>query len=391
MLELATEPFHWNNIVRCYSRMEAPFKALFVYIEMCRTGVVPDCYSIPLVMKCAIQSFDVLLGKEIHGLSIKLNLECNEFCESGLISLYSKAGEFNNALKVFDENTERKLGSWNAIIGGLAQGGRSLEAINMFLLMRKCGFKPDDVTMVSVTSACGSLGDLDLTFQLHKCVYQARTLERSDLLMFNSLVDMYGKCGRMDLAYKVFSKMDERNVSSWTSIIVGHAMHGNVSDALESFKQMRASGMKPNNVTFIGVLSACVHGGLVQEGKQYFHMMKNVYNIIPQMNHYGCIVDLLGRAGLFDEAKEILKHMSMKPNSVLWGCLMGACEKYGNVEMAELAAKHLQELEPWNNGCLVVLSNVYASKGLWHKVERIRRTLMEGGVAKIPAYSSATR
>ncbi|CAM8966368.1 unnamed protein product [Rhodiola kirilowii] len=335
ILELGSEAFHWNNVIRGYSRLEAPVKALFVYITMSRAGVVPDCYSIPLALKCAIQAFDVLLGKEFHGVSVKLNLECNEFCESGLISLYCKVGEFENARKVFDQNCERKLGSWNAIIG-----------------------------------ACGSLGDLDLAFQLHKCVYQARMLERSDMLMLNSLVDMYGKCGRMDLAFMVFAKMDERNVSSWTSMIVGYAMHGHVENALEYFKQMRGSGIRPNHVTFVGVLSACVHGGLVQEGKQYFHMMKTVYNIVPHMNHYGCMVDMLGRAGLFDEAREILNNMPMKPNLVLWGCLMGACEKYGNVELAELASKHLRELEPCNNGCLVVLSNIYASKGIWHKVEK---------------------
>ncbi|CAM8878142.1 unnamed protein product [Rhodiola kirilowii] len=357
---------------------------------MSRAGVVPDRYSIPLALKCAIQAFHIILGKEFHGVSVKLNLQCNEFCESGLISLYCKVGEFENARKVFDQNCERKLGSWNAIIGGLAQGGMSSESINMFLRLRRCGLEPDDVTMVSVTSACGSLGDLDLAFQLHKCVYQARMLERSDMLMLNSLVDMYGKCGRMDLAFMVFAKMDERNVSSWTSMIVGYAMHGHVENALEYFKQMRGSGIRPNHVTFVGVLSACVHGGLVQEGKQYFHMMKTVYNIVPKMNHYGCMVDLLGRAGLFDEAREILNNMPMKPNLVLWGCLMGACEKYGNVELAELASKHLRELEPCNNGCLVVLSNIYASKGMWHEVEKVRQIIIEGRVAKIPAYSSAT-
>ncbi|CAM8881042.1 unnamed protein product [Rhodiola kirilowii] len=371
ILELGSKAFHWNNVIRVYSRLEAPVKALFVYIAMSRAGVVPDRYSIPLALKCAIQAFHIILGKEFHGVSVKLNLQCNEFCESGLISLYCNVGEFENARKVFDQNCERKLGSWNAIIGGLAQGGMSSESINMFLRLRRCGLEPDDVTMVSVTSACGSLGDLDLAFQLHKCVYQARMLDRSDMLMLNSLVDMYGKCGRMDLAFMVFAKMDERNVSSWTSMIVGYAMHGHVENALEYFKQMRGSGIRPNHVSFVGVLSACVHGGLVQEGKQYFHMMKTVYNIVPPMNHYGCMVDLLGRAGLFDEAREILNNMPMKPNLVLWGCLMGACEKYGNVELAELASKHLRELEPCNNGCLVVLSNIYASKGMWHEVEKV--------------------
>ena len=203
----------------------------------------------------------------------------------------------------------------------------------MFMQLKECGFQPDDVTMVSVTSACGGLGDVNLALQLHKCVFQAKSLDKLDLLMMNSLIDMYGKCGRMDLANKVFMKMEERNVSSWTSMIVGYAMHGHVRDALECFHDMRNAGVKPNHVTFVGELSACVHGGRVQEGKHYFKMMKNEYGIAPMLQHYGCMVDLLGRGGLLDEARVMVEEMQMKPNVVIWGCLMGASEKYGAVEM----------------------------------------------------------
>jgi pentatricopeptide repeat protein len=244
--------------------------------------------------------------------------------------------------------------------------------------------------MVSVMSACGSVGDLYLALQLHKYVFQAKTNERTVILMSNSLIDMYGKCGRMDLAYEVFATMEDRNVSSWTSMIVGYAMHGHAKEALDCFQCMRESGVKPNYVTFIGVLSACVHGGTVQEGRFYFDMMKNVYGITPQLQHYGCMVDLLGRAGLFDDARRMVEEMPMKPNSVVWGCLMGACEKHGNVDMAEWVAEHLQALEPWNEGVYVVLSNIYANKGLWKEVERIRSFMKEGRLAKVPAYSITT-
>ncbi|KAK9274776.1 hypothetical protein L1049_022028 [Liquidambar formosana] len=390
MLEFHPAPFHWNSILRCYTRLESPSKALYIYVAMLGAGVLPDSYTLPIVLKAVCQVFDMQLGRQLHSAAIRLGLESNEFCESGFISMYSKAGEFENARKVFDQNSDRKLGSWNAIIGGLAQGGRAIEAIAMFMELRKCGFEPDDVTLVSVTSACGSLGDLILALQLHKYVFQARKLEKSDILMLNSLIDMYGKCGRMDLAYRVFSRMEQRNVSSWTSMIVGHAMHGHVNDALKCFCNMREAGVMPNHVTFVGVLSACVHGGMVQEGKYYFDMMKNVYGIIPTMQHYGCMVDLLGRAGLLDEAREMVEGMPMKVNSIIWGCLMGACEKYENVKMGEWVAQHLQELEPWNDGGFVVLSNIYASRGLWEEVERVRGIMKERRLAKIPGYSLAT-
>ncbi|OMO82660.1 hypothetical protein CCACVL1_11826 [Corchorus capsularis] len=168
VLEFYPAAFHWNNIIRSYTRLNAPIKALSVYIAMSRAGVLPDRYTLPIILKATCQCFAVNVGRQLHSTAIKIGLELNEFCESGFINLYSKAGEFDNVRKVFDENPERKLGSWNAVIGGLSQSGRAKEAIYMFLELKKCGFLPDDVTMVSVTSSCGSLGDMELALQLHK-------------------------------------------------------------------------------------------------------------------------------------------------------------------------------------------------------------------------------
>ncbi|KAF7819773.1 pentatricopeptide repeat-containing protein [Senna tora] len=357
---------------------------------MLRAGSLPDCYTIPILLKAVSQSFSIELGHQVHSNGIKLGLQSHEFCESGFINLYCKAGEFESAHKVFDENPDRKLGSWNAMISGLSQAGHAKDAIDTFVKMRRDGFVADGVTMVSVTSACGSLGDLFLAFQFHKCVLQAESSDRTGILLSNSLIDMYGKCGRMDLAYRVFETMEERNVSSWTSMIVGFAMHGHVKEALGCFRRMREAGVRPNYVTFIGVLSACVHGGTVEEGRYYFDMMKNVYGITPQLQHYGCMVDLLGRAGLLNEARKMVEEMPMKPNTVVWGCLMGGCEKHGNVDMAEWVAKHLQELEPWNDGVYVVLSNIYANQGMWKQAEQVRSVMKKRTVEKIPAYSLAT-
>ncbi|XP_065848773.1 pentatricopeptide repeat-containing protein At1g77170, mitochondrial [Euphorbia lathyris] len=390
-LKFYPDQFHWNNIIRSYTRLDAPTKALRVYISMSRCNVLPDSYTLPIALKAACQAFAIGIGKQLHSVAIRVGLESNEYCESGFITLYSKSGEFEDASKVFDENPERKLGSWNAIIGGLAQGGRAKEAIEMFIKMRKYGLEPDDVTMVSVTSACGSIGDFNLAIQLHKYVFQAKKRDgKSDILMLNSLIDMYGKCGRMDLADRVFSEMDQKNVSSWTSMIVGYAFHGHVNEAISCFHSMIEAKVRPNHVTFVGLLSACVHGGQVQEGKKFFEMMKSVYGILPQQQHYGCMVDLLGRVGLVGEARELIEGMPMQPNVVIWGCLMGACEKFGDVKTAEWVGSHLQELEPWNDGGFVVLSNIYASKGLWYEVERVRRCMKLQRVAKVPAYSLAT-
>ena len=355
---------------------------------MVRSDVKPDRYTLPIVTKSAVQTHDLPLGKQFHSVAAKLGFARDEFCESGFITLYCKAGKVRDARKVFDENAERKLGSWNAIIGGLNQAARAKEAVEMFVEMKRNGFEPDDFTMVSVTSACGGLGDLGLAFQLHRCVLEAKPEEKSDVMMNNSLVDMYGKCGRMDLASQVFDEMPERNVVSWTSMIMSYAAHGRTVEALEGFRQMREAGVRPNSVTFLGVLSACVHGGLVEEGKGYFETMKSEFGFEPGLSHYGCVVDLLSRDGRLEEAKVVVEGMPMRPSVVVWGCLMGGCEKFGDVEMAEWVAKHMVELEPWNDGVYVVLANVYASREMWKDVERVRKLMKENKLVKVPAYSS---
>lgn len=386
-LELYPASFHYNNICRTYLRLQSPREASRVYIAMRHAGINPDEFTLPIVLKVASQNLDCVLAGQVHGFSIKYGMENDMYCLSGLISSYSKGGRFEMARKVFLSSPVRKLGPWNAFIAGLSQGGRGREALRMFVEMMKSGIFPDDMTMVCVTSACGSLGDLNLALQLHKVVFQVNRLEKPDVLTMNSVIDMYGKCGRMDLAYKVFCDMEEKNVSSWTSMIVGYAAHGHVDDALRCFSCMREAGVIPNHVTFVGVLTACVHGGMVQEGKHYFNMMKNGYEIEPMLPHYGCMVDLLGRAGMLDEAISMVGGMPMKPNAVIWGCLMGACEKYGNVKLGEWVAKHLIKLEPGNSGVYVVLSNIYANSCMWKDLERVREILKERKLAINPSYS----
>lgn len=357
---------------------------------MSRSGVHPDRYTLPITLKAVGQVHSLQTSQQLHGVAIRHGLEWNEFVESGLISMYAKGGEFGDAYKVFDESPGRKMGSWNAIIACLSQGGRVRDAVDMFVRMRRSGVNPDGVTMVSVNSACGSLGDVKLAMQVHKFVFQVKVKGEGDILMLNSLIDMYGKCGRMDLAHEVFSKMDERNVSSWTSMIVGYAMDGHASEAMECFHGMIEAGVMPNYVTFIGVLSACVHGGMVDEGKRCFEMMKKPYRIEPQLQHYGCMADLLGRAGLLDEARNVVEGMPMKPNVVIWGCLLGACEKHSDVKMGEWVAKHFLELEPWNDGVYVVLSNIYASRDMWKDVERVREIMKQRRLAKLQGHSLVT-
>ncbi|EPS67797.1 hypothetical protein M569_06976 [Genlisea aurea] len=388
-LALNPESFHYNNVIRIFIRLESPKEALRLYGAMRRAGVPPDSYTFPMVLKAAGQSPDFTLSEQLHAIPFKYGLEGDVYCESGLISSYCKAGKIESGLRVFSYSSGRKLGAWNAAIAGLSQGGRVKEALDMFLSMMRTGIVPDDITIVCLTSNCAAIGNLNLAMQLHKFVLQVKISSRTDLLMMNSLVDMYGKCGRMDLAYRVFTEIEVKNVSSWTSMIVGYAAQGYVHESLDSFHRMIGSGVSPNAISFVGVLSACVHGGMVREGREYFDAMVNGFRLEPKLAHYGCMADLLGRAGLLNEVREMVETMPMKPNAVVWGCLMGACEKFGDVKMGEWVGKQLMELEPENDGVFVALSNIYATNGMWDEVETMRETMKERlmGSTKLPAYS----
>lgn len=203
-----------------------------------------------------------------------------------------------------------------------------------------------------------------------------------------SVVDMYSKCGRVEMAWKAFRKIKEKNILSWSAMITGYGMHGHGQEALEVFNEMRRSGQKPNYITFISVLAACSHTGLLDEGRHWYNAMEKEFGIEPGVEHYGCMVDLVGRAGCLDEAYDIIKKMKVKPDAAIWGALLSACRIHKNVELAEISAKRLFELDATNCGYYVLLSNIYAEAGMWKDVERMRVLVKTRGIQKPPGYSS---
>lgn len=384
-------PFHWNALTRAYLRLGSPRAALRVAAHMFRHGADPDRYTFPLALKAAAQAEAPVssLRRQLHATAAKRGLARHPFTESSLISCYAKAGDLDAARRVFDENPHRGLGSWNAVISGLSQAGESKEALALFLELRRCGVVPDDLTMVSVASACCAVGDIGLAEQLHKCMLQCQRSGRLDVTLSNALVDMYAKCGRTDLAGRVFERMPARDVSSWTTIITGLATHGEEQGALDMFDEMQREGVPPNKVTMLAVLSACAHGGLVDIGMGLLkHMEDGEIKVAPTVEHYGCVVDMLGRVGWVDEARALVEQrMPMEANMVIWGTMLGACEKHGGVSVGEWAAERLLEAEPWNDGVYVVLSNIYAAAGMWGEVERVRKMMSERKVMKSPGCS----
>ncbi|CBI27273.3 unnamed protein product, partial [Vitis vinifera] len=306
------------------------------------------------------------------------------------------------------------------MIRGNSLSSSPVGAIDFYVRMLLCGVEPNSYTFPFLLKSCAKVGATQEGKQIHGhvlklgldslrdavsftalitgytlrgCLDDARRLFEEipvrDAVSWNAMIAGYAQSGRFEEALAdLFEGICEKDIISWNVMIGGLAMHGHANMALELFRQMRDEGFEPDDITFVGVLSACSHAGLVELGRQCFSSMVEDYDISPKLQHYGCMIDLLGRAGLFDEAEALMKNMEMKPDGAIWGSLLGACRVHGNVELGEFAAKHLFELEPENPGAYVLLSNIYATAGRWDDVARIRTKLNDKGMKKVPGCSS---
>eukprot|EP01018_Ginkgo_biloba_P003095 Gb_21016 [translate_table: standard] len=302
-----------------------------------------------------------------------------------MITGYTQSGRVHEALQLFQEMPERDVASWTAMIAGYAQNGQGVEAINVYRQMQLAGVKPESKTFASVLPACANMAALEQGIEIHEEIIRGGF--QSDVFVVNALLDMYAKCGRIEKARDIFDKMYQRNAVSWTTMIAGYAMHGFGKEALKLFEEMQCAGMKPDHVTLVCVLSACCHAGLVDEGQQYFNCMSQNYHITPGMEHYGCMVDLLGRAGRLDEAHDFINKMPVKPDAAVWRCLLAACRKHNNVELGVRVAERLFELDAKNAAPYVLLSNIYAAAGRWSDIEKVRRLMKDRMVKKTPGCS----
>ncbi|PQP97869.1 hypothetical protein Pyn_37978 [Prunus yedoensis var. nudiflora] len=313
----------------------------------------------------------------------------NFFVWSSMISGYCKKGDVREAKFIFDRIPVRNLVNWNSLISGYAQNGFSEEALKAFGKMQAEGFEPDEVTVGSVLSACAQSGQLDVGKNIHNMLGHKRI--KLSQIVLNALVDMYAKCGDLVNGRLIFEGMTERNSVCWNAMISGLAIHGQCKEALELFHRMEDSNERPDDITFISVLSACAHGGLVDEGIETFSKMEK-YGLAAGIKHYGCLVDLLGRAGRLREAYALIKRMPIKPNGMVWGAMLGACRIYMDMEMTEQVVKDISTLDSnigsGDNFHYVLLSNIYAASDRWETAERMRIAMVNEGFQKTPAHSA---
>ncbi|KAL6882538.1 hypothetical protein ACP4OV_011228 [Aristida adscensionis] len=325
------------------------------------------------------------LGRWIGGYVEENGMVGNRKLVTALVDMYAKCGELAKARRLFDGMLSRDVIAWSAMISGYTQADQCQEALALFSEMQVAEVEPNDVTMVSVLSACAVLCALETGKWVHSYIRRKRL--PLTVALGTALVDFYAKCGCIDSAVDAFESMPVKNSWTWTALIKGMASNGRGREALELFSSMREANIEPTDVTFIGVLVACSHSFLVEEGRQHFKSMTKDYGIEPKVEHYGCMVDLLGRAGMIDEAYQFVKTMPIKPNTVIWRALLSSCTVNRNIEIGEEALKQILSLGPGHSGDYILLSNIYASEGRWKDAAMIRKEMKDRGIEKIPGCS----
>ncbi|KAL6345558.1 hypothetical protein AAG906_017285 [Vitis piasezkii] len=377
----AKDVVFWNALITGYARQGMVLDSFGVFKEMVEVKEVrPNEGTMMGLIVACIESKNLKLGRAIHGYMMKdMVLREGVKLEAALINLYVKCGYLDGARKLFDEIPEKNTVVWNSLICGYCQIGSLNEVIELLREMHLSNLKPDRFTVSGVLSACAQMGAFNLGNWVHRFAEKKGIW---DVFIGTALIDMYAKCGFIGAAREVFDQMNERNVATWNAILSGYASHGQAESAIELFSEMRESGARPDSITFLAVLHACAHSGLVENGKQYFDLMLKYYKIPPRVEHYGCMVDLLGRAGLLQEARELIKMMVVEPNVVVWGALLSACSIHGNIEIGEWAAHHMIKLNAMDGGSYVILANLYASAQRFDRVKAVREMMVEKGICK---------
>ncbi|XP_022156625.1 pentatricopeptide repeat-containing protein At3g62890-like [Momordica charantia] len=325
------------------------------------------------------------LGKWLHAHLLRNGFEMSLALATALINMYGKCRQVRHARALFDGVDEKDVKVWSALISAYAQVSCIDQAFDLFFEMLSNKVKPNKVTMVSLLSLCAEAGALDYGKWTHAYIHR-HGLE-VDIILKTALIDMYAKCGDLKIARSLFDEDAQRDISMWNAMIAGFSMHGRGKEALELFSEMESHGVEPNDITFISLFHACSHSGMVAEGKKHFSRMVHCYGVVPKLEHYGCLVDLLGRAGYLTEAHTIIQNMPMKPNTVIWGALLAACKLHKNLALGEVAARNLLELDPQNCGYSVLRSNIYASAKRWTDVTSIREKMNNLGMKKEPGLS----
>ncbi|MQM08898.1 hypothetical protein Taro_041753, partial [Colocasia esculenta] len=375
----------WNILISSYVHSSLHTDALEL-VPLLLESSRPDHFTFPPLFKACAEMGQLRLGGSLHGWVIMLGLEDHVVVGSSMLDMYAKRGNISFAHQLFVAMRTKDVVSWNSMISGFARAEMSCEALRLFQMMQWGGMEVDPMVVPSVLSACGHTGDLRKGKEVHGKLLRSLVFE-SDTAVGNSLIDMYAKCGCLGDSRRVFSGMINPNLVTWTTLISCFGVHGKGEEALALYEEMIARGFKPNPITFTTILSSCSHAGLVSQGQMIFESMSNVHGVEPGVEHYACMVDLLGRSGNPKEALDLIKNMPVEPTASVWGALLGACVVYKNVEIAEIAARRLFELEPWNPSNYIALYGIYRALNTREGMPNLRARMKELGLIKSPGKS----
>ncbi|KAG0497146.1 hypothetical protein HPP92_001837 [Vanilla planifolia] len=376
----------WNSMINGYALQGDNHSCLNLFSRMKDEDLRPTASTISSLLIACSRTCDVWHGKFIHGYVLRNQIEVDIFITTSLIDLYFKCGRVGYSESIFQRSPRELVVLWNVMISGYVSAGYYFEALDVFHGMKLYNIRPDAITYTSILSACAQLTALQQGKEIHEQI-SSNGLESNEVVMC-ALVEMYAKCGAVRDAREVFDKLSIRDTVSWTSMIMAYGSNGQISEALDLFEEMKRMKIKPDRVTFLALMSACNHGGMVDEGAHYFFQMTSEYGMEPGLEHYSCMIDLLGRSGRLPEAYGILQRMPvLKADSGLVGSFFSACRLQGNLELGEEAARLLIEMEPHDHSNYIALSNMYAQAGRWDEVRKVRAKLKEKGLRKNPGCS----
>ncbi|XP_054786147.1 pentatricopeptide repeat-containing protein At3g16610-like isoform X2 [Prosopis cineraria] len=376
----------WSAMIGGYATCDSMKEALVLYDEMVfKNKMNPTPVTLASILRACANLTELVKGKHLHCYTTKSGLDLDATVGNSLISMYAKCGILDDAIRFFNEMISKDKVSYSAIISGCVQNGSTEKALLIFRQMQLSGIDPDVVTMVGLLPACSHLAALQHGTCCHG--YSVVCGFTAYISICNAIIDMYSKCGNIYISREVFDRMPRQDIVSWNTMIIGYGIHGLGTEALSLFHEFQASGLKPDDVTLLAVLSACGHSGLVMEGKYWFNAMTQDLDMKPRLAHYICMVDLLARAGHLDEAYTFIQRMPFEPDVRVWGALLAACRIHKNIEMGEEVSEKIQLLGPESTGNFVLMSNIYSSVGRWDDAARLRIIQRDQGYKKSPGCS----
>lgn len=375
----------WNAMVTGLAKFEMNEESLVFFSRMNELGLMPDEYSLGSVLRGCAHLGALFAGQQVHAYVMKCGFELNLVVGCSLAHMYMKARSMDDGERVINWMPDYNLVAWNTLMAGKAQKGSFVGVLDQYCMMKKAGFRPDKITFVSVISSCSELAILGQGKQIHAEAIKAGA--SYEVSVVSSLVSMYSRCGCLQESFKSFLECKERDVVLWSSMIAAYGFHGEGEEAIKLFNQMEQENMPVNEVTFLSLLYACSHCGMKDKGLEFFDMMVKKYGLKARLEHYTCVVDLLGRSGRLEEAEAMIRSMPVKADAIIWKTLLSACKLHKNAEIGRRVAAEVLTIDPQDSASYVLLANIYSSAKRWQNVSEVRRAMKDKMVKKEPGIS----